>query len=161
MFSVDVTGADALSARFSTLPAAVQAALRAKAGELAQRLQAHVVQDKLSGQVLQIKSGALRASIAAAVDVDGDKVRARVFSSGDVKYAAIQEYGGHTSPHEILPNKGKALAFVIGGKPVFATMVHHPGSQIPARSYLRSSLADMAGQIAVELKSAAVAGALS
>ena len=53
---------------------------------------------------------------------------ASVASEGDVKYAAIQEYGGKTSAHEILPVKGQALAFLIGGAQLFARRV-----SIPAR----------------------------
>jgi len=61
MFAVTLQGGDALSARFEASPAAVQAAVRAKAADLAERLRAHVVEDKLSGQVLRSKSGALAA----------------------------------------------------------------------------------------------------
>ena len=129
--------------------------MRAKAASLAERLRAHVVDDKLSGQVLQVRSGALRASIGAEVTVDGETIVARVFSAGDIKYARIQEYGGRTAAHDIVPTKAKALAFLVGGHTVFATLVHHPGSTIPERSYLRSSLADMAGVIADEMRSAA------
>ena len=43
-----------------------------------------------------------------------------------------------------------------GGEEVFARVVHHPGSRIPERSYLRSSLAEMAGQIETEMKAAAL-----
>ena len=158
MFAVSLEGADALAARFEVMPAAVQAAVCAKAANLAERLRAHVVDDKLSGQVLRRKTGALAASIGADVTVDGDRVVARVFSSGDVKYARIQEYGGRTPAHDIVPVKAKALAFL--GGTAFARIVHHPGSTIPERSYLRSSLADMAGVITAELK-AAVAEALA
>ncbi len=154
MFSVTFDDGGAAVGHVQTLPAAIRAALAAKAADLAARLQAHVVQDKLSGQVLQVRTGALRNSIGAESSLDGDQVRIRVFSSGDIKYAAIQEYGGRTPAHEILPNKAKALAFVTGGGLVFAKVVHHPGSTIPERSYLRSSLADMATDIATELKSA-------
>jgi len=164
MFTVDLTGADPLSAKLSTIPAVVRAALAAKAADLAKRLQAHVVQDKLSGQVLQSKTGALKASIRTAIETNRDAIHVRVFSSGDVKYAAIQEYGGQTPPHEIVPDKVKALAFMVGGKQVFAKVVHHPGSKIPARSYMGSALADMAGQISAELKAVvveALAGGMS
>jgi hypothetical protein len=157
MFELSVSGGDAALAGLSAAPVAVQAALRAKAAELAQRLKDHVVQDKLAGQVLNVRSGALRDSIAAKVDVDGDTVKIRVFSDGDVKYARIQEFGGHTPAHLIVPNKARALAFLAGGKTVFAHIVHHPGSQIPARSYLRSALDDMSGQIIAELKATMVA----
>jgi hypothetical protein len=156
MFSVSLDGAEALQARLDDLPLAVQAAVRAKAADLAERLRAHVVDDKLSGQVLRSKTGALAGSIGAEVAVEGDQVRARVFSAGDLKYARIQEYGGVTPAHQIVPSKARALAFIAGGAQVFARRVQHPGSVIPERSYLRSSLADMAGQITAELKAAVV-----
>jgi len=154
MLTVQLAGADALSERLQNAPAAIQSALRTKAADLAERLRKHVTDDKLSGQVLNARSGALRASIAAEVDDQAGQVIARVFSAGDIKYAAIQEYGGRTAPHDIVPDKAKALAFLAGGAPVFAKIVHHPGSQIPARSYLRSALADMGDQILAEFTAA-------
>ena len=86
---------------------------------------------------------------------DADGFLASVGSEGDVKYAAIQEYGGKTSAHEILPAKGYVLAFVAGGGQHFARRVEHPGSLIPERSYLRSSLEDMNDEILVALADAA------
>jgi len=156
MLTVQITNADDLQDRLTNAPAAVQAALHAKAADLAERLRKHVTDDKLSGQVLQARTGALRASIGAEVSDIAGQIVARVFSSGDIKYAAIQEYGGRTAAHDIVPNKARALAFIVHGAPVFAKIVHHPGSQIPARSYLRASLADMTDQIIAEFKDAAL-----
>ena len=146
MSALEVQGLDETSARFDAYPAALQAALGAKATELAAAL-ADLVKDKLSGAVLNAGSGALRDSIAASVTADADGVLALVASEGDVKYAAIQEYGGKTSAHEILPVKGDVLAFVAGNGQHFARRVEHPGSVIPERSYLRSSLEDMKDEI--------------
>jgi phage gpG-like protein len=146
MFRLDVRGLDETSARFDAYPAALQAALGAKATELATTL-ADLVKNKLSGAVLNTSSGALRDSIAANVTAASDSVLASVGSEGDVKYAAIQEYGGKTSAHEILPAKGDVLAFVAGDGQRFARRIEHPGSVIPERSYLRSSLEDMKDEI--------------
>jgi phage gpG-like protein len=153
MFTLDVRGVDETSARFDAYPAALQAALGAKATELATAL-ADLVKNKLSGAVLNT-SGALRDSIAAGVTADSDGVLASVGSEGDVKYAAIQEYGGKTSAHEILPVKGDVLAFVSGDGQRFARRIEHPGSVIPERSYLRSSLEDMKDEILAALASTA------
>jgi phage gpG-like protein len=79
---------------------------------------------------------------------------ASVGSEGDVKYAAIQEYGGKTSAHEILPVKAGVLAFVAGNTQHFARKVEHPGSVIPERSYLRSALGDMKDEILAALADA-------
>lgn len=55
-------------------------------------------------------------------------------------YAAIHEFGGVTRPHEIRPRRGRALRFAAGGRMVFARLVRHPGSRVPARPYLRPAL---------------------
>ena len=88
MFALEVRGLDETSARFDAYPAALQAALGAKASELATAL-ADLVKNKLSGAVLNTSSGTLRDSIAASVTADSDSVLASVGSEGDVKYAAI------------------------------------------------------------------------
>jgi hypothetical protein len=54
---------------------------------------------------------------------------------------------GTGSAHEILPVKGDVLAFVAGDGQHFARRIEHPGSVIPERSYLRSSLEDMKDEI--------------
>jgi phage gpG-like protein len=151
MSALEVQGLDETSARFDAYPAALQAALGAKATELAAALADLVKDNKLSGAVLNAGSGALRDSIGASVTADAEGVLASVGSEGDVKYAAIQEYGGKTSAHEILPVKGDVLAFVAGNGQHFARRVEHPGSLIPERSYLRSSLEDMKDEILAAL----------
>ncbi|RBP15873.1 bacteriophage HK97-gp10 putative tail-component [Roseiarcus fermentans] len=155
MFALELDGLDEAAARLDGCPAALRAALAAKAVELAAALADRVRTDKLSGGVLNVRSGALRDSIAAEVSTDGDGVAASVASTGDVKYAAIQEYGGKTAAHEILPAKAQALAFVVGGALRFARKVEHPGSVIPERSYLRATLDEMSGDIVAALADAA------
>ena len=147
MFAIDVGGLEGLSARLGAYPAALSGALAAKVAELAEALAERVRNDKLAGGVLNARTGALAASIAAEVAFDGEAISATVGSFGDVKYAAIQEAGGKTGAHEILPVKAKALAFAVGGKLVFARKVEHPGSALPARSYLGSALEEMSGEI--------------
>ena len=156
MLSVSLTGADELDARLDELPGAVVAAVAARSAALADRLLT-LVHTKLAGGVLQSRSGALAASIGIdGPKIEGDRVVTTLFAGGDLKYAAIQEYGGVTSPHDILPSRAKALAFVAGGGEVFAKLVHHPGSHIPARSYLRASLAEMAAEIDTAMKAAVI-----
>jgi phage gpG-like protein len=150
-----LSGAEALDHAFSALPANMAARLEAKARDLAAALAAKVRDEKLSGQALATRSGALKASIAAAVELDGRSVTATVEANDDVKYAAIQEYGGRTAAHEILPDKAQALAFLVGGAPRFARRVEHPGSAVPARGYLSATLAEMRDEIIAELSSAA------
>ncbi len=151
MLSLSIDGAEALQARLDAFPAAVRNELAVKAQALSEALADKVRDEKLSGQVLHARSGALRDSIEAQASADGDEIVASVGSYGDVKYAAIQEYGGKTGAHEILPVKGKVLAFLVGGALRFARKVEHPGSVIPERSYLRSSLDEMSAEIVAAL----------
>ena len=132
------------------MPSTLQAALYQKVSYLALKLEAKVKQ-KLSGDVLNVRSGNLRSSIQNKVEQSSHSVIGKVYSSGDVKYAAIHEFGGTTKAHVIEAVNGKALAFVMNGKQVFVKRVNHPGSKIPERSFLRSSLADMAEEITQEL----------
>jgi phage gpG-like protein len=155
MSGLEVQGLEETRAQFDAYPAALQTALSAKGAELAAALADLVKNSKLSGAVLNTRSGALGDSIAVSVNADSDGVLALVGSEGDVKYAAIQEYGGKTSAHEILPVKADVLAFVIGDAQHFARRVEHPGSLIPERSYLRSALADMKDEILTALADAA------
>jgi phage gpG-like protein len=148
-------GADELAEQLASLPGAMLARLEAKAQDLAAALVEKVREEKLSGALLQVRSGDLKASIAAQISISGTTIDATVGSFGDVKYAAIQEYGGHTAPHEILPEKAQALAFVAGGQLRFARRVEHPGSAIPAKAYLGSSLEEARDGIVAELSSVA------
>jgi len=77
------------------------------------------------GQILQ-RSGQLAASVTPYSDNDQAVV------GTNKAYAAIQHFGGTTSPHVIRPKFARALAF--GG--VVVRQVNHPGSKIPARPFL-------------------------
>ncbi|MGH6823744.1 MAG: hypothetical protein ACREC4_09705 [Methylocella sp.] len=131
---------------------AVQDALLGQADALRGALEARI-QQKLSGEVLESRSGALAASVISSIENDGSSTSVSISSTG-VPYAAIQEFGGKTAAHDIVAVKAKALSFSIGGGQMFAKSVHHPGSTIPARSYLGSSLAEMRDEIGSGFKQA-------
>lgn len=155
--NISVVGDRELIARFKDMPRAVNEALYKKALSLALKLEKHIKVNKLNGAVLNRISGALSRSIHNVVTRDLVSVIARVFSSGDVKYAGIHEYGGKTSPHVIEPKKASVLAFMgKGGSMMFARKVNHPGSKMPERSFMRSSLRDMSTEISLGLKQAVV-----
>jgi phage gpG-like protein len=130
----------------ANLPGALQTALLGASQDLAGALQQDV-QDKLSGEVLEVRTGTLRDSISNSVDASDSGTVGTVFVDGDAPYAAIQEYGGTTKAHIIEAVNAKALSFSMNGKQSFFTRVNHPGSNIPERSYLRSSLDDMRDDI--------------
>ena len=151
----DLSLNDAASPALATLPDRLRAALAVKSAVLATELQA-TIQQKLSGDVLNMKSGALAGSIGVAVDESSASITVHIFTSPDVKYAAIHEFGGTIPPHQVLPDKARALAFLVGGKQGFAARVNLPAITMPERSYMRSSLAEMAGEIHDELDVAVV-----
>lgn len=151
----DVSLNDTATAALGAMPERIRAALVAKAGVLAAKLRAKIEQ-KLSGEVLQMKSGALAGSIGVTIEESSAGVAVRLATSPDVKYAAIHEFGGVIPPHQIVPDKAKALAFLVGGKQAFTARVNLPAIAMPERSYMRTSLAEMADDIRDELAATAI-----
>jgi phage gpG-like protein len=147
MLQLSLEGQAELAERLGKMPDRLRAALAEKLDALAQSLFAQVV-GNLSGSVLNTRSGALRDSIRMQASQQDGAIGVEIFSDGHVPYAAIQEHGGKTAAHEILPDKARVLAFAMNGKQAFARKIQHPGSQIPERSYLRSALADQGDDIA-------------
>ena len=159
MITVEVFGDKQLIARLTAMPDNIRSALVRKVRALALMLEAKVKGEKLSGQVLNVVTGALRRSISNEVTTGSNSVTAEVYSSGDVKYAAIHEYGGTIPAHEVVATKAQALHFVIGAKDVFAKRVQIPDVKMPERSFLRSSLDEMRDEIVEGMKEAVLEGA--
>lgn len=159
MFNITMRGDANLLAKLDSLPTAVRAALEAKVIVLANDLRNHIQADKLQGQVLQQRTGALSASITAEAPIStGTSVKGRVYSAGDVKYAAIHEFGGLIPAHDVVPKAAQALRFEVDGQVVFAARAHIPEVRMPERSFMRSALADLAPEIEAGLKGAVISG---
>lgn len=158
MLSVVLIGDRELMARIDRMSPEVRVMLRRKVRALAIRLKTRIQKTKLSGQLLNVVTGALRRSITDKVREDIHSVTGEVFSAGDVKYAAIHEFGGKTKAHVIEPRKAEALAFMVGNKQVFARRVNHPGSVIREKAFMRGTLAEMSSTIVREMKEAVFAG---
>jgi phage gpG-like protein len=108
MFDLSLDGASELIAGLDALPDALRAALTEKIQSQAQALYSQVVDVNLDGGVLNVRSGALRDSIEMDVQPQDALIGATIYASGAAPYAAILEFGGKTSAHEILPDKAKA-----------------------------------------------------
>ena len=143
-----------LVARFASTTARVQAALAKKLAVLAIKLENHIKADKLSGQVLNVRTGALRRSIFTTIETGPQRIVATVASSSDVKYGRIHEYGGTINIPEITPVKAHALHFFVGGKDVFAMRARAHPVKMPERSFMRSALADMKDEIRAGIEEA-------
>jgi phage gpG-like protein len=154
MIDVTITGGKELQAKLLMMPDKVNKSLTKAITILTLELKDYIIRNKLSGQVLNHRTGRLWRSIQQKVSSSNNEVIGTVFSAGDVKYAAIHEYGGTTPPHIIEPKTAKALYF--NGR--FAMRVNHPGSKMPERSYMRSSLRDYQSKIQTSLNAAIAEG---
>jgi HK97 gp10 family phage protein len=158
MLNIKILGDDALIARLSNMPDNVRKKLLAKVTTLAFELERKIKGDKLSGQVLNVRTGKLRASIHSSVSQTETSTIGKAASSGDVKYAAVHEFGGTIQIPEIVA-KSKALAFMQNGKMAFYKKVAAHTVKMPERSFMRSSLADMKDRIIAEMTEAVREGA--
>ena len=86
-----------------------------------------------------VDTGRLRASIRVERrSIFG--LRQRWTVGSDVEYAPMVNDG--TRPHIIRPKRAQVLRFKVGGRTVFAKVVHHPGTR--ARPFLDRALQDVA-----------------
>jgi phage gpG-like protein len=142
-----------IQARLTTMPERVHSAIVRTVTSLRLEMEAKI-KSKLSGDVLNVVTGNLRRSIHSETIDSTNSVVGREFSSG-IPYAAIHEFGGKIEIPEITPVKAQALHFFAGGAEIFAKKVAAHTVTMPERSYMRSTLSDMAPQIVRDLRDAA------
>jgi hypothetical protein len=131
----------------------IRAALAEKMMAVSTMLQSKIVGDKLSGQLLNRRTGKLSDSVRVVeVSQSTDTIEGGVTAGGGVvDYARSLEYGSQA--HDIVPRTKQALAFMIDGKMIFAKRVHHPGTR--AYAFMRGTLDEYAATIQAEFQSAA------
>jgi phage gpG-like protein len=144
MLTVELVGKEQLLAKLDALPQTIKGELRKETQSLAIQLQAHIINQKLHGQVLKQRSGKLARSIQEEVSETPTGVQGRVYSAGDVKYAAIHEFG-FSGPETVSAH----VRTVVFGKTVEPFTVPSFVRQInmPERSFMRSSLAEFKDRI--------------
>ena len=130
----------------------VQGACQVSMARLVMKLARKIKEEKLTGQVLKNRTGTLRRSISPRVAAMGMIIEGTVGTN--IEYASIHEFGGKTAAHDIFPKRGRALAFNWKGKDMVLKHVHHPGSQMPERSFMRTALNEMTPEILVEFDKA-------
>lgn len=86
-----------------------------------------------------VDTGRLRASIQGEFS-RSFTLRPRFTVGSNVSYAAYVNDG--TRPHIIRPRNAQALRFMVGGRVVYARVVHHPGTR--ARPFLDRALREAA-----------------
>jgi phage gpG-like protein len=148
MITVQLVGDRELVARLDALPGRVRDGLARAVTRLGLELQRKVQREKLTGQVLKVRTGSLRSSINTEISQAADQVTASVGTN--IRYGAVHEYG--VSHPWVIQAKGRALGFEVGGRTLFRRSVRHP--PLPERSFLRSALREMAPQIEAGLRDA-------
>jgi phage gpG-like protein len=148
MISGSIIGDRELVKKLGVMPARAKAAIDATVQALGFELEAYVKARKLTGQVLKVRTGRLRASISQSSAQRGGDSRSRFVSTENsataivgtnVIYGAAWEFGSRA--HDIVPLRAKALRFEIGGQVLFRRRVTKP-AQAP-RPFLRPSLQEM------------------
>lgn len=164
MLTVQVVGDRAVQSRFDKMDSLLHAALLKKISFLSEKLKLYIKTDKLSGQVLNRRTGALVNSIQAVTTDSPDMIQGTVFSAGNVKYAGIHEYGGvikHPGGTAYMPITGKGVVFVSNAKAEILRLTKRTKAHdipMPMRSFMRSGLADMRQEIISGMKAAVVEG---
>jgi len=181
MITAEVLGVEKTLGMFERFPDRAQKNMAQTVERLAVKLRDFVKSGFLSDQVLHVRTGRLRRSITYKLNISATTYQAIIGTN--VKYARIHEFGGQTSPHDIRPVRARALmfgsswaqqtvtskmgrylksksareatsAFLASGDLRFAKVVHHPGSKIPERSFLRAALNAMKPEILLALRKA-------
>jgi len=150
MISARVDSADATEA-LRQLKQRIEKETAKTIGRLTLNLLTKVKRDKLSGQVLNVRTGRLRRSINQKVTTVDGLVVGTVGTN--VEYAAVHEYGfkGAVSVKEHLRTIKMAWGVPIPPKRVTVS-AHNRNMNLPMRSFLRSALSDMDAEIMTELR---------
>lgn len=154
MIKGELLGSEELKLRASRWAPSLRGNVGQAIGRLVLTLMRNVKADKLSGQVLNVKTGRLRRSInAKTTDLAGDHPSGSVGTN--VVYARPHEYGfdGTVNVKSHVRNIKQAfgrsitpVAVTVNG---YARKVH-----IPEHSFLRSALAELEPTIQSEINSA-------
>lgn len=154
MMEFHLIGDRQLVARLQAMPAKVKASLTVAVFRLALDLQLYVQRDKLSGQVLNRRTGLLRSSInVKGPTTTDDRIEASVGTN--VVYGRFHEFGVAHS-WLVQAKRAKALRFKVGDRWIFRKRVMIRG--LPERSFLRSALKENQDRIRVGLEEAIAEG---
>ena len=149
-----IVGDREVIARLRRLPDSMRSAAKHSIARLVLRLQRHVQQNKLTGQVLKVRTGTLRRSIAQTVAEEPGGIVGIV--STNVKYARKWEFGfsGNEPVKAHLRMVKQAWGRTIANPRKVAVQAHSRLVDFPERSFLRSALKDMQPEIKRDLEQA-------
>jgi phage gpG-like protein len=134
---IEVLNGDEFEQFMETKAEAIVAAVRTEMNAETVNLLACIKDEKLSGQLLNQRSGNLKNSGFIEIEEGSGQITGFVGFGRTVPYAAILNYGGSIDIPEV---SGKLMVFQRNGNTVF-TMKHRAFTvTMPARNYLESSL---------------------
>ena len=159
MLKMEFIGSDVLAAVLRTYGDKVQTAIVQSVGRSALRLQREVMQNRLSGQVLNVRTGNLRRSIHQQVTNTGGAVIGEV--NTNVRYGKAHEYGfaGTVNVKASLRQVRQAFGRPLKSPRYVQVRAHSRNVRLPERSFLRSALRDMKPMIETDLQKS-IEGAL-
>lgn len=154
MVRMEFDDRDKLAVFLAAYPDRLHAAVADSIGRSVFRLQREVMQNRLSGQVLGIKTGNLRRSIqhGGKVVLDGRFVHGEV--NTNVRYGAMHEYGfsGAVNVKAHLREIKQAFGKPLKSPRFVQVAAHSRAVNLPERSFLRSALRDLKPLIEADLK---------
>lgn len=161
MISGYLVGDKALIARLGDVSMRMKAEVDTTVQKLGYALQARVQTNYLTGQVLKVRTGRLRSSIAQGSGdsrsrFESTAEKAIAYVGTNVTYGVAWEKG--LPARDVAPVRAKALRFEIGGEVIFRKRVHIPAQ--PPRQFLEPALRDLRPTIVYELGQALKRGML-
>lgn len=159
MLKMEFIGGDVLAAVLRSYGGKVQTAIVQSIGRSALRLQSEVMDNRLSGQVLNIRTGNLHRSIHQQVTSSGGLVVGEV--NTNVRYGVAHEYGfaGTVNVKDSMRQIRQAFGRPLKSSRYVQIRAHSRNVKLPERSFLRSALRDMKPEIEADLQKS-IEGAL-
>ena len=159
MLKMEFIGGDVLVALLRAYGDKVQTAIVKSVARSALKLQSEVMENRLSGQVLNVRTGNLRRSIHQRVTNTGGAVIGEV--NTNVRYGAAHEYGfaGTVNVKASLRQVRQAFGRPLKSPRYIQVKAHSRNVRLPERSFLRTALRDMKPEIEADLRNS-VKGAL-
>lgn len=154
--STEIRGADALVRGFDKRSSAAMGAVERAVKVAALGLVGYIKKEKLSGQVLNVRSGTLRRSVTARFESSGTEHRAYVGTN--VKYARIHEYG---FKGQVPVKAHQRMMTTAWGRKVreprmIGVRAHAMKMNMPARPYMAPSVAENREKITGDVRKALV-----
>jgi hypothetical protein len=134
-----------VTAKVSGLRDKIAEEMRRALNNVNTKLQRHIVDDKLSGQVLTPRFGNLKRAIhLIPAEATDDTISGGVGLGREARYGLAHEFGAHIP--ERVPIHAKALHWIgASGQDVFA--MRAKAFDLPERSFMRSSFAEFRDRI--------------